>query len=43
MNQMNWLLMWHIMASLEHLTELNVLLPILTRAAVPFHSTWSSE
>jgi hypothetical protein len=43
MNQMNWLLMWHIIGSLEHLTELNWLQPILTSTAVPLHTTWSSE
>jgi hypothetical protein len=43
MNQMNWLLMWHIIGSLEHLTELKELQPILTNTAVPLHTTWSSE
>jgi hypothetical protein len=42
MKKTNWLLMWQRMASLQHFTELNVLLPILTSTAVPFHNTWSS-
>jgi hypothetical protein len=43
MNHINWLLIWQRMGSLEHFTELNVLVPILTSTAVPFQTTWSSQ
>ncbi len=42
MNHMKLVLTWQRMGSLAHLTELNVLEPIFTSTAVPFHTTWSS-